>query len=88
MDPFSRDFWVSEPLFGDILVSWSHFFVICWVLGRVWRLGGSLGCQSGRHWRNDPIQQTTFGIMLGNFFDEQVVYVLCCLLYAFLDAVV
>ncbi len=62
------------PLFGDIFVSQSHFFLIFWVLGRVWRLGGSTGGQRGRHWRINPLLGTPLESILDAFFDEKVVY--------------
>ena len=49
--------------------------MIFWVLGRVWRLGGSLGGQSGQTWSVPRLGWTTLGTILNQFFDEKVLFV-------------
>ncbi len=85
MNQFSREFWVSGPLFCDILVSWSHFFVIFWVLGRVWRLGGSLGGSKCPNMVRDTLSLDTFWLHFGALLWENSCYFSCSFLYMCLD---
>ena len=71
---FSRFFQFGDHFFGDILVSWGHFLVIFWCLGTSWDIFGSLEGPRERHWRNDPLQGSPFGSILGAFFDGKRVY--------------
>ena len=48
--------------------------MIFWVLGRVWRLWGSLGSQSGQTWSVARLGWSTLGTILDHFFDEKVDY--------------
>ena len=76
-------FWCLGGVLGsfvcDILMSWR-------VLGRVWRPGGSLGCQSGQTWSVTRLAWTTFGTVLGNFSMKKWLMFCVVFMYAFLDA--
>ena len=83
-------FSVLGPLFGDILVSRGHFFVIFSCLGTSWDIFGSLEGPGVSNPGHEDMLIVAPWLHLGSlwiiFFDQKVDYFCVVFLYAFLDS--